>query len=1298
MSEILCRWLNQELQLSRVVEPKTLARDFSNGYLIGEVLHKYQLQSDFSLFMKKDTSISKVNNFTRLEPTLKLLGISFNINTAQDLMQEKQGAATHLLYQLYDSLEKKKKAELSGTMMEIMQPAAIAKLHKKEHEIYSDRLHQVVRRDAETKLQKISQHYEEKYQQLNDRPVNHPIQQKRKKVQDEKGMKNTDKVLESKLNILRILYYWFVVGNLAFCHNVICNLHLFSSSGHPFPPNDPFGGSSQGCEVPGGETKLILQSNSKYLQEIRQRLEENAVACEQRQKRCDRFLVEQLKAHEAQEEARRDEQLVKRLTRQTRQEQRLAAQLLQIRMQKEVIVKNRLFREQQYQQRREKDFQEALDREAALAQQAKLERAEEIRMELEFCQRMAAERAQGRYKKHFNICKDILEQIVDLATKMGEYRLLTGNLIPEKQMREWKELLFSGLPLYEPETDHQCDTSAPLDPVELNKQEILNNMDYDEYTDMVGEWAWREEAEEMNLPLTNNNILGHVVHRLRSILHPPTIETSPPLFPPFTIKACALGRLCAAQTACLSKTAEAAAETLRNGSTISNELLVDIIVQAICTRVPAQSGWILIGYPLDVTQAHLLEKALGGSVDLGSGVVDNRTNLAADPNPPKPPPPTAPVLDVALLLDIPDAQVITQAVSQMGMPCQTYSGPCFQCLTCFSFSRTIDFRDTWPELEEWFGKKQDILVRVDADVKDEELCSRIHSEIPKLLCPYWDAVCESYVNNVKRVMEQLRSQQTLINNHLFNFRYSHYLDRPDLKQEIVSHWQKDFNSFQDDLRQDEDTKAELHLRLDELRERLWDISDKRKEENEQEKASLLCDDWLEDQSTCLINHHCVLMQVELNRFQETLCLLRVYYLGMCSQTPPELPSNFVYIPLIDSRGATDQDERQDALKGISKVIVLVKQNRGIVIDLWIICAKIKKPDSLLHCMFKEVIFISIYLLNFDPPGPSSPSPASSPTPVEDKTLEKNAAKARIALVKSHGLVMVESLQCRAQECFSAMDEWLQARYLAEMKSIDQLAEVIGHHIEAGMFCHSRIPTSRSPLATNPPSLEKPTLSPSATAHLHSLFQQLCTVAPSGFMCSSEFFSFLEDLVSADLSKNTLPEIWIDVNEMQLMEIVSSLTNDRNLVDWRRFLLSAALPWPFPSVTQLLDALKHFKEADTEHTGYINEVQYSQVCYSLVKYLNRIGSSLQDDAVQCPHWPCVLRMCLHDQRFIFADPQNLTQIFRELGYDSEGGVPFSILSQHPFIQALMEESTQYQLVNIHRILLAHQDEEDNTLTV
>lgn len=79
----------------------------------------------------------------------------------------------------------------------------------------------------------------------------------------------------------------------------MCELNLFSASGQPIPGDFPLGGSSQGCDMPGGGAKMILQSNSKYIQDIRQRLAENAR--EQRDKRQDRFLVEQLKAHEARE-------------------------------------------------------------------------------------------------------------------------------------------------------------------------------------------------------------------------------------------------------------------------------------------------------------------------------------------------------------------------------------------------------------------------------------------------------------------------------------------------------------------------------------------------------------------------------------------------------------------------------------------------------------------------------------------------------------------------------------------------------------------------------------------------------------------------------------------------------------------------------------------------------------------------------------------------------------------------------------------------------------------------------------
>lgn len=78
-------------------------------------------------------------------------------------------------------------------------------------------------------------------------------------------------------------------------------------------------------------------------------------------------------------------------------------------------------------------------------------------------------------------------------------------------------------------------------------------------------------------------------------------------------------------------------------------------------------------------------------------------------------------------------------------------------------------------------------------------------------------------------------------------------------------------------------------------------------------------------------------------------------------------------------------------------------------------------------------------------------------------------------------------------------------------------------------------------------------------------------------------------ISVYLIKNLL--------SLQLEEIVSLMTDEFKLIDWRRFLLSAALPWPFPSLTQLLEVLQRFRTADADGTGYINQEQYLQVSAS-----------------------------------------------------------------------------------------------------
>ena len=69
-------------------------------------------------------------------------------------------------------------------------------------------------------------------------------------------------------------------------------------------------------------------------------------------------------SHCCSQEAYREEQLINRLMRQSQQERRIAVQLMHMRHEKEVLWQNRIFREKQYEERRLKEFQDALDREA----------------------------------------------------------------------------------------------------------------------------------------------------------------------------------------------------------------------------------------------------------------------------------------------------------------------------------------------------------------------------------------------------------------------------------------------------------------------------------------------------------------------------------------------------------------------------------------------------------------------------------------------------------------------------------------------------------------------------------------------------------------------------------------------------------------------------------------------------------------------------------------------------------------------------------------------------------------------
>uniref|UniRef100_F1SNC1 Sperm flagellar 2 n=1 Tax=Sus scrofa TaxID=9823 RepID=F1SNC1_PIG len=1570
MSEILCHWLNQELKVSQTVSPKSFAKAFSSGYLIGEVLHKYELQDDFAEFSEKRISSAKLNNFSRLEPTLHLLGVQFDQNVAHDIITEKPGVAMKLLYQLYIALQRKKKSGLTGVELQTMQPLTNTKLQNMKSEAFRDRLRNLIPRQTDVSLMRVSHRFQEKYKYKDEDLVHTHLKKLEnfQKLQEEQRSFNIEKQRLSRRRqneimaqiqaaiiqipkpasnrTLKALDAQKMMKKKKEAEDVANEIKKFEA----LIKKDlqaKESASKTSLDAAGQTTTDLLNtySDDEYIKKIQKRLEEDAFAREQREKRRRRLLMDQLIAHEAQEEAYREEQLVSRLMRQSQQERRIAVQLMHVRHEKEVLWQNRIFREKQYEERRLKDFQDALDREAALAKQAKIDYEEQALREKEMHEQIAAERVQARYKKHYSICAEILDQILDLSTKVADYRMLTNNLIPYKLMHDWKELFFNGMPIYEQASlKHLSAKPSTEQLIELEKRDLLDNNDYEEYKNMVGEWALPEEMVD-NIPPSDNRILGHVIHRLIEHSLPPQVESTAPELPSFAIKGCLLGKTFSGKTTALKflqkyfpievlsidtlvqeaiqafhnnekvsgalqlqkaaeekaspvrqesgdrsqnlhnvLSAEGTPETedetrlstkktpkaeeviasaslselttraqlgakseklLKKGKSISDTLLVSIVVNAI-NQIPIYKGWILDGFPMTLNQAKLLEEALTGFnrnlIEL-EGKKSQISTLAVDPTASRevPLPPSA--FDFVMLLDISDNTSLNRMNDIMAeaflsetpheninqrVAAENQDMDEDQNLRDQIQHRIIGFWDHWPSLEQWFTEPENILIKMNAEVDEQSLCQKVKEmfmaeimkkenkakkkseekeaekkeefslpeatpptppapppsepekekeahpphersktptakgkpasepphgnrespqegkgkksetspkrkgsprgkspggkapvkkspadstdvspvpavpppskpgseewvfvnepipeEIPLFLVPYWKLIENSYINSIKTVLRHLREGQHTVLAYLYDTRtgFQQFLRRPDHKQNFVSQWQADFNSLPDDLWEDEETKAELHQRVNDLRDRLWDICDARKEEAEQERLDIINESWLQDSTGIAMNHFFSLMQAELNRFQDTKRLLQDYYRGMECKIPTDDTKRLTRVPLvqldnkdtlefqlriplvprrsISPESALSKPKIKALLKGnidysLENVELNFEADEKVVMDTWqqaslavshMVAAEIhqrlmeeEKENQPADTKEKPPQTAANKKVKKEPPkkkredkkgkGKSPPMAESAPVitveeiaEMERKNelrlrikeehlaalqFEERATQFRLELIKTKALAFLEDLVTKA-DVYKLMEKWLGERYLNEMASVEKLTEVARYHIETSTKIQNELYLDQEdffingnikvfpdpPPPVRPPPVEKEENGTLTIEQLDNLRDQFLDIAPKGVIGNKAFADILLDLVTLNLGTNNFPSSWMHLTQPELQELASLLVINSELVDWRKFLLVAALPWPIPLEEELLETLQRFKAVDEEQLGTVTFEQYLQ---------------------------------------------------------------------------------------------------------
>eukprot|EP01039_Chlorochromonas_danica_P009396 gene9396-10379_t len=103
MSQLLLHWLNEEVKISEPVYQFDEA--FRNGYLLGEILFRFNQQLDFQEFSTDPKSQSVLHNFELLEPTMRKIGVVFNSRIAKDILRGDEKVTKGLLYEMKVALE-----------------------------------------------------------------------------------------------------------------------------------------------------------------------------------------------------------------------------------------------------------------------------------------------------------------------------------------------------------------------------------------------------------------------------------------------------------------------------------------------------------------------------------------------------------------------------------------------------------------------------------------------------------------------------------------------------------------------------------------------------------------------------------------------------------------------------------------------------------------------------------------------------------------------------------------------------------------------------------------------------------------------------------------------------------------------------------------------------------------------------------------------------------------------------------------------------------------------------------------
>ncbi len=487
----------------------------------------------------------------------------------------------------------------------------------------------------------------------------------------------------------------------------------------------------------------------------------------------------------------------------------------------------------------------------------------------------------------------------------------------------------------------------------------------------------------------------------------------------------------------------------------------------------------------------------------------------------------------------------------------------------------------------------------------------IESAAARRLLEGWSSVERAYLGNLSSVVRSLQAQRISAVKHYAktreNFRL--FLARPSVeKNERVEEFQDDFNSIHMDLRADPAAKAELHQRVEELQDELWEMTRRRKNAAVDELNAIQSQGWLERQAYIVAVLCSVLIQLELKRYRGALRVARAYFaqcLGPSAVSPDAEQEPVVLSFLEDEEGAPApleaSDDGKDAEEGAdsevqeAKFAYDYKAQLKTCVDEALAAAA--APESAAFGLGPAEEVDEKAAKEEDEKGGAAL--AELKASVSDS--RARASKLLRALVANQNRLLALRLQRSFQFAVSAVEETraalfdreyprmqkeIAARIKGESAAIDSLAAEIMTAIEGARPLFARLALEDCDFVVDDGYLVKsipeapqtsvfrPTAPPAASvvpvAQLRSLSKAFAKAAPGGVISAEQAATLLLGLAKTQYASGPgegVPAAW---RRWTLTDFARALAPYAlagpapQRVDWREFVLRLSLPAASPA--------------------------------------------------------------------------------------------------------------------------------------